>query len=95
MSVAEVPEDLPDYSRNDWRHWVDEDGDCLDTRNEVLLEESLAAVTYRSEGRCRVASGQWLAPYSGAVVTDPWRSGHRPHGPPGQRPPEWSMAVVS
>ena len=71
LAVAEVPEDLPDYSRDDWRHWVDEDRDCQDARNEVLVEESLTAVTYQSDRPCRVASGEWLAPYSGTVVSDP------------------------
>ena len=71
IAVAETPPGLPAYSRDDWRHWIDEDGDCQDTRNEVLLAESRTAVTYRSDRPCRVASGRWLAPYSGVVVSDP------------------------
>ena len=69
--MAEVSAQLSDYSRDDSRHWTDEDGDCQDTRNEVLLAESLADVAYRSDRRCRVASGQWFAPYSGTVLTVP------------------------
>ena len=71
LAVAEVPDDLPAYNRGDWRHWVDEDRDCQDTRNEVLLMESLIEVTYRSNQQCRVASGRWFAPYSGTTVTVP------------------------
>ena len=71
LAVAEVPDDLPAYDRGDWRHWTDEDSDCQDTRNEVLLVESLIEVTYRSNQQCRVASGRWFAPYSGTTVTVP------------------------
>ncbi len=62
---------MPVYSRDERRHWIDEDGDCQDTWNEVLLAETRADVSYRSDRRCRVASGQWFAPYTGTVVTIP------------------------
>ena len=71
LAVSEVSGELPAYSRDDWRHWTDEDGDCRDTRNEVLLAESMTDVTYRSDRHCRVDSGQWFAPYSGTVATMP------------------------
>ena len=71
MTIAEVPATLPDYDRDDWKHWTDADGDCQDARNEVLVAESQTAVSYRTDRRCRVAGGEWLAPYSNTVVTDP------------------------
>ena len=62
---------MPEYNRDNWKHWTDADRDCQDARNEVLIAESKAQVTYRSDRRCRVASGEWLAPYTSSVVTDP------------------------
>ena len=44
ITVAPIPADIPDYDRSDWRHWTDEDGDCQDARQEVLIAESLGSV---------------------------------------------------
>ena len=58
------------YERTDWKHWVDVDKDCQNTRHEVLLEESLAPVTFKTSKNCRIVSGSWLGAYSGNVFTD-------------------------
>jgi len=58
------------YERTAWKHWVDVDKDCQNTRHEVLLEESLAPVTFKTSKNCRVISGSWLGAYSGNVFTD-------------------------
>ena len=71
MAVAEIPTELPDYDRDDWNHWTDSDDDCQDARQEVLVAESRRAVSYRTYRGCRVAAGQWLAPYTNTVVIDP------------------------
>ena len=71
VSVAPVPADLPEYDRSEWRHWTDEDGDCQNARQEVLIAESAVAVEFASDDRCRVSSGRWQGPYTGEVVTDP------------------------
>ena len=71
VTISEVPAVLPDYDRDDWKHWTDADGDCQDARNEVLVAESQTAVSYRTDRRCRVAGSEWLAPFSNTVVTDP------------------------
>ena len=71
VAVAEIPTDLPDYDRHGWKHWTDADGDCQDTRNEVLIAESKTTVSFRTDRRCRVVVGQWLAPYTGSAVTNP------------------------
>ena len=70
VKISEVTNDLPDYDRDDWKHWIDEDRDCQNTRHEVLITESSKVVTFKSDKQCQVATGKWLAPYTGAVITD-------------------------
>lgn len=69
--IAEIPVGLPNYDRDDWRHWIDADGDCQDTRQEVLIEESLEPVVFETPQQCRVLSGRWIDLYTGIEVTDP------------------------
>ena len=68
-----MPDNLPRYDRDEWKHWTDADadGDCQDARNEALVAESRTRVSYRTDRRCRVSAGEWLAPYTSTVVTDP------------------------
>ena len=71
VTVAAIPANLPTYDRDDWKHWTDADGDCQNARNEALIAESRVSVSYRTDRRCRVATGEWRAPYTGTIVTDP------------------------
>ncbi len=71
LQVAEIPDDLPKYDRDDWRHWRDADNDCQDARQEALVAESLTPVVFETEKECRVESGSWVGPYTGTAVTDP------------------------
>ena len=71
IAVAPIPRDIPEYHRGEWRHWVDEDRDCQDARQEALIAESETPVTYTNEDRCTVASGSWEGPYTGESFTDP------------------------
>ena len=69
--VAPIPADIPAYHRSDWRHWIDEDGDCQDARQEVLVEESLVPVIFETDRECRVATGRWWAPHLGHHLENP------------------------
>ena len=69
LLVRAVPFNLPRYDRDDWRHWVDDDGDCQNARHETLVAESRIAVTFTDEERCTVATGEWLDPYTGDLLT--------------------------
>ncbi len=70
LEINEIAANLPEYDRADWKHWTDEDKDCQNTRHEVLIEESLKAVTFKNDKQCQVATGEWLAPFTGDTVTD-------------------------
>ena len=71
ITVAAAPPDMPKYDRGEWRHWTDEDRDCQNARQEVLIDESTIPVEFQSSDRCRVASGSWVGPYTGQTVNDP------------------------
>ena len=50
--------------------WADVDGDCQDTRHEVLIAESTVAATLSSSG-CTVTAGRWTTFYDNATYTSP------------------------
>jgi hypothetical protein len=53
------------YDRGLFRLWVDADGDCQDTRDEVLAAESTIAVS-----GCEITRGRWVSYYDRRV----WRN---------------------
>ena len=68
MSNAPAP---VDYDRDDWgSNWSDDDGDCISTRHEVLIVESLDPVGLSASG-CTVTGGRWFAAFTGTYVENP------------------------
>lgn len=59
--AAETP---AGYDRDRFDHWTDADGDCQDTREEVLVAESRTPL-----GGCSVTTGEWRSPYDGETWT--------------------------
>jgi len=57
------------YDRDLYNHWIDADGDGLDTRQEVLVAESWTTPTVDSNGD--VSAGLWVGPYAGFVTRNP------------------------
>ncbi len=67
LTIARQNTNVP-YDRDEWPHWIDADGDCKDTRAEVLIRDSSSTVTFNTSG-CRVVTGQWLDPWTGLQFT--------------------------
>lgn len=59
-----APETPRGYERDKFRHWVDADGDCQDTRDEVLAAEALVEVS-----GCDIQHGSWRSYYDGVLTT--------------------------
>lgn len=54
--------------RHLFKHWIDADGNCLDTREEILKKYSSPQAEI---DKCKVSSGKWLDPYSGKIINFP------------------------
>lgn len=66
-----TPSDSDTYNRDAYHtRWLDHDGDCMDTRDEVLAASSLVDPELGSDG-CEVVAGRWRGPYTGKIFTDP------------------------
>ena len=73
QGIAQIPtasESNSGYDRALFPHWVDANGDCQNTRAEVLISEADAAVTYTSASKCTVATGRWFSYYDRATWTN-------------------------
>ncbi len=65
--------EIPQYERKAFRHWIDENKNCRNTRHEILATRSLAPVQFRphQRGECRVIQGLWPDYYFDEKHTDP------------------------
>lgn len=59
------------YRRSLYRHWIDADGNCRDTRQEVLVRDATGGVQFRPPRDCVVVRGLWLDPYTGQSFREP------------------------
>lgn len=57
------------YHRKDWPHWTDEDGDCQNTRQELLIATSKVTVQFKDFRHCIVKYGLWYGVYTGKTFT--------------------------
>lgn len=71
LEIMDISSNIPEYNRDDYIHWTDYNKDCQDTRQEVLIQESLEPVVYKSEEACSVASGKWYGAYTGKYYYNP------------------------
>src|SRR5664279_2725847 len=57
------------YRRTYFKHWIDANRDCQDTRAEVLIAESRVTPRFTTTRHCIVATGKWYSYYDGATWT--------------------------
>lgn len=58
------------YVRDDWPHWLDRNGNCRNTRTEVLIRDSLDPPRLSRDG-CHVLFGLWKDAYTGEEFRKP------------------------
>lgn len=58
------------YDRTLYDHWIDADGDCQDSRTEILVARSETPAQLSADG-CHVIAGRWRDEYSATILTDP------------------------
>lgn len=68
--IVQANEFSSGYSRDLFRHWVDADRNSCNTREEVLIQESLSTPQVDRFG-CAVVAGDWFSAFDGLSHTDP------------------------
>ncbi len=57
------------YNHEDWPHWIDEDGDYQNARQELLIATSEVTVQFKKARGCTVKYGRWFGVYTGQIFT--------------------------
>ena len=48
--------------------WIDESGNCRNTRAEMLVAHNVGVLTYSDNRECRVTHGQWVSYFTGKRI---------------------------
>jgi len=70
LTIPVVAEVKTGYKREYFKHWVDEDSDGCNTREEVLIRDSTTKPQVDRYG-CKVIAGNWYSPYDARKLTEP------------------------
>jgi hypothetical protein len=62
-------EKCPKYKRSMYGAWIDADGDKQDTQSEVLIEENIGNIIFKTAKQKEVLSGLWKCPFTGNEYT--------------------------
>lgn len=57
------------YSRDEFTHWVDLEGNGCDARADILRRDA-REITTTSSDNCKPQRGSWVDPYGGGTLTD-------------------------
>jgi hypothetical protein len=57
------------YVRKEWKHWIDLDKNCLNTREEILKARSKTPIISSKKG-CKIKGGTWDDYYYPEIITD-------------------------
>lgn len=73
-SLQDPPEPTEHYSRvHHFGEWITLNQDtqsCLDTRNRVLIRDSIQPIQMRPNNPCKVGTGAWYDPYTDTVFNN-------------------------
>lgn len=58
------------FKPDEWKHWIDENQDCQDTKTEVLIRDNVGYLKFVRDNPCLIATGKWRCPYTGKVLRD-------------------------